>query len=85
MSSAIKAPSNSRQKQLTSLPAFSSDIQPHFPVETIKKAFLIGCALLVTSGILYFCACDRNEESWCVFKSNAQILSNMGLLADVFR
>jgi hypothetical protein len=86
MAPAIKGHSSSRQNQASPSSFFSSHNQTNSTLEkTTKKVVLVGCALLATAGVLYFCACNRNEESWCELKSNAQILSNMGLVADVFR
>lgn len=85
MSSVIKRHSNNRQQQVSFPPFFAPRTQVGSILETAKKTVLAGCALLTTAGIFYFCVCNRNEESWCVLKSNAQILSNMGLLADIFR
>jgi hypothetical protein len=84
MTSATRSPSQENRTTVGSPPVSSSSALIGSALEVSKKVFLIGCALLATVGILYLCACDRKGEGWCQLKSNAQILSNMGLIAGFF-
>jgi hypothetical protein len=82
MSSRVNGHSHSSHRKQTPPPSnVSSHTLIRTTLETTKKVALVGCALLITGGIVYLCACNRNEESWCVLKSNEQMLSNMGLVS----
>lgn len=78
MASAIRTPTKDSRIQ----EGFSCQCLSVSNRQTMQKVARIGLALALLGGIFYLCACDINKESWCVLKTNSQILSNLRLVSN---